>query len=352
MPLPFLGSRNKKKNANAPAQRVNLPPDTLEFEEAAMRLQYHSMSSHGVRLPHNDSVPVLLPNLLEGFARQVELIEPLDESFQNAAPQILRPQVALEWINAHHSRSQIGRHALFILESLDAIDLAYETFAVALLTGDLDGEGFPRYDAVVGGPISYWDEASGDLIVRMALCWGGEGVKGDTQRGAQKLLARLISNLLASQGATELGRVERPVAVAGQQRAACPHCGFPAARPARTLLPQVRNAHGRKLGDMPLYDYQCQNCGHVVEVMHGVHDLGPQRCERCDGPMRKLISSPAIVFKGSGWAKNDARSSRPSGAAKSATDTDSDSGSAKSEPAKTESGAGSDSKPAGADTAA
>jgi hypothetical protein len=225
VPLPFIGSRNKKKAA-APPPRVMLPPDTIEFEEASLRLQYHSISSHGVRLPNADPVPVLLPHLLEGFAHQVELIEPLDETFQNAAPQLLRPQVALEWINAHHGRSQIGRHALFILESLDAIDLAYETFAVALLYGDLDGEGFPRWDAIVGGPISFWDEASGDLIVRIALCWGGEGVKGDTQRIAQKLLARLMANMLASQGATELGRVERPVAVAGQQRASCPHCGF------------------------------------------------------------------------------------------------------------------------------
>ena len=226
MPLPFMGSRKKEQQTAPPQHRVALPPDTLEFEEASLRLQYYSMSSHGVRLPNADKVPALLPRLLEGFAKQVELIEPLDETFQNAAPQLLRPQVALEWINAHHGRSQIGRHALYILESLDAIDLAYETIAVALLTGDVDGEGFPRWDAIVGGPISFWDEASGDLIVRMALAWGGEGTKGDTQRIAQRLLARLMANMLASQGATELGRVERPVAVSGQQRAACPHCGF------------------------------------------------------------------------------------------------------------------------------
>jgi formamidopyrimidine-DNA glycosylase len=60
----------------------------------------------------------------------------------------------------------------------------------------------------------------------MALCWGGEGVKGDTQRVALRLLARLMSNMLASQGATELGRVERPVSVAGAERLSCPHCGF------------------------------------------------------------------------------------------------------------------------------
>jgi len=82
--------------------------------------------------------------------------------------------------------------------------------------------------------------------------------------------------------------------------------------------------NGGKLDTMPLYDYQCQNCGHSVEVMHGVNEPGPQRCDRCGGAMRKLLSTPAIVFKGSGWAKKDARSARPSGAATSATDTDSD----------------------------
>ena len=132
MPLPFIHSRRKKRVVALPP-RVSLPPDTLEFEEASLRVQYHSISSHGVRLPHTDDVPTLLPRLLEGFATEVELIEPLSAEFQDAAPQLLRPQTALQWINAHHGRSRIGRHALYILESLDVIDLAYETFAVALL---------------------------------------------------------------------------------------------------------------------------------------------------------------------------------------------------------------------------
>src|SRR3954468_17254608 len=100
------------------------------------------MSSHGVRLPHVEDIPTFLPKLLEGFPANVEVIEPLDQSFQNAAPELLRPQIALQLVNAHHGRSKIGRHALYILESLDAIDLAYETFAVALLYGDVGGEGF------------------------------------------------------------------------------------------------------------------------------------------------------------------------------------------------------------------
>jgi len=101
---------------------------------------------------------------------------------------------------------------------------------------------------------------------------------------------------------------------------------------------------------MPLYDYQCQSCGHVVEVMHGVNAQGPQTCERCAGSMRKLLSTPAIVFKGSGWAKNDARSSRQSGAPKSATDTDSDTGSAKTGPPSDDAGSGVAAKPADTDS--
>ena len=62
---------------------------------------------------------------------------------------------------------------------------------------------------------------------------------------------------------------------------------------------------------MPSYDYECRNCAHRVEVLHGVNDTGPTACERCGGPMRKLVSTPSIVFKGSGWAKKDARDARP-----------------------------------------
>ena len=61
---------------------------------------------------------------------------------------------------------------------------------------------------------------------------------------------------------------------------------------------------------MPIYEYECRNCGHRVEVLHGVNDHGPTACEQCGGAMRKLFSTPAIVFKGSGFAKKDARDAR------------------------------------------
>ncbi len=63
------------------------------------------------------------------------------------------------------------------------------------------------------------------------------------------------------------------------------------------------------LNQVPIYDYGCQNCGHRFEVIHGVNDSGPSECPVCGGPTRKLLSRPAIVFKGSGWAKKERASS-------------------------------------------
>lgn len=58
---------------------------------------------------------------------------------------------------------------------------------------------------------------------------------------------------------------------------------------------------------MPIYDYDCTNCRHRVEVIHGIHDAGPRFCPSCgaEGTMRKALATPAIHFKGSGWAKKD-----------------------------------------------
>ena len=68
---------------------------------------------------------------------------------------------------------------------------------------------------------------------------------------------------------------------------------------------------------MPIYDYSCANCGHVVEVVHGVHQPGPTVCPECGGLLRKRISPPAIHFRGTGWAKKDARQAAATRAGKS-----------------------------------
>jgi putative FmdB family regulatory protein len=57
---------------------------------------------------------------------------------------------------------------------------------------------------------------------------------------------------------------------------------------------------------MPLYDYDCAECGRRVEVIHGVYAPGPTHCPNCGGgPLKKAISAAAVHFKGSGWAKKE-----------------------------------------------
>ena len=59
---------------------------------------------------------------------------------------------------------------------------------------------------------------------------------------------------------------------------------------------------------MPRYDYACAACGRRFEVVHGITEDGPTSCPLCgEGPVRKAFAPPAILFKGSGWAKKERR---------------------------------------------
>jgi putative FmdB family regulatory protein len=57
---------------------------------------------------------------------------------------------------------------------------------------------------------------------------------------------------------------------------------------------------------MPLYEFQCDECGHRFEIIQQrFSDPPPAACPRCGGAVRKLVSSPAFQFKGSGWYVTD-----------------------------------------------
>ena len=56
---------------------------------------------------------------------------------------------------------------------------------------------------------------------------------------------------------------------------------------------------------MPLYEYQCEACSHRFERIQKFSDPPVDVCPTCSGSVRKLISSPAIQFKGSGWYITD-----------------------------------------------
>jgi len=55
---------------------------------------------------------------------------------------------------------------------------------------------------------------------------------------------------------------------------------------------------------MPLHEYECDN-GHRFEVIQKFSDPPIEKCPTCGQPVRKLIASPAIQFKGSGWYVTD-----------------------------------------------
>ena len=56
---------------------------------------------------------------------------------------------------------------------------------------------------------------------------------------------------------------------------------------------------------MPIYEYQCDSCSYRFEVKQSIKDDALTTCERCGKSLRRLISSPGIMFKGSGWYVTD-----------------------------------------------
>jgi putative FmdB family regulatory protein len=56
---------------------------------------------------------------------------------------------------------------------------------------------------------------------------------------------------------------------------------------------------------MPLYEYKCSKCGSVFEFFQKVEDPSPEKCPKCQGPLKKVLSAPALQFKGSGWYVTD-----------------------------------------------
>src|SRR6185312_9211930 len=56
---------------------------------------------------------------------------------------------------------------------------------------------------------------------------------------------------------------------------------------------------------MPLYEYKCEKCGNLFEVMQKFSDEPVKTHENCGGSVNRLLSAPALLFKGSGWYVND-----------------------------------------------
>jgi putative FmdB family regulatory protein len=78
---------------------------------------------------------------------------------------------------------------------------------------------------------------------------------------------------------------------------------------------------------MPLYEYRCESCAHRFERIQKFSDPPVETCPQCSGHVKKLLSSPAIQFKGTGWYVTDY--AKKSGSAGGASES-SGSGSAES----------------------
>jgi putative FmdB family regulatory protein len=64
---------------------------------------------------------------------------------------------------------------------------------------------------------------------------------------------------------------------------------------------------------MPLYEYQCENCGKIEEAIQKFSDPPMTTCKHCSGKLTKLISQSSFHLKGTGWYVTDyTKSSKPS----------------------------------------
>src|SRR5882724_2640797 len=82
---------------------------------------------------------------------------------------------------------------------------------------------------------------------------------------------------------------------------------------------------------MPIYEYQCTKCNERTEVIQKFTDPPYAACAKCGGEVRKLMSAPAIQFKGSGFYKTDYASASSKADAKSEGKSESSSDSKPSE---------------------
>lgn len=73
---------------------------------------------------------------------------------------------------------------------------------------------------------------------------------------------------------------------------------------------------------MPIYKYECEQCGHQFEDLRSFSDPNPEACPACQADaVRKLISGGNFVLKGGGWYVNDYVSSKPAaGGSKSSSE--------------------------------
>ncbi|WP_098243069.1 FmdB family zinc ribbon protein [Streptomyces formicae] len=99
---------------------------------------------------------------------------------------------------------------------------------------------------------------------------------------------------------------------------------------------------------MPTYQYQCTECGEGLEAVQKFTDDALTVCPNCDGRLKKVFSAVGIVFKGSGFYRNDSRGSSSSSTPATSKGSDAKSSSSSSDSSSSSStSSSSDSKSSG-----
>ncbi|MFJ6833198.1 FmdB family zinc ribbon protein [Streptomyces sp. NPDC091209] len=97
---------------------------------------------------------------------------------------------------------------------------------------------------------------------------------------------------------------------------------------------------------MPTYQYQCTACGEGLEAVQKFTDDALTECPDCSGRLKKVFSAVGIVFKGSGFYRNDSRGSSSSSSPASKPSTSTSSSDSKSS-SSTSTSSSSDAKSSG-----
>ena len=96
---------------------------------------------------------------------------------------------------------------------------------------------------------------------------------------------------------------------------------------------------------MPVYQYACTECGDRLEVRQSFTDPALTECPACEGRLRKVLNAVGVVFKGSGFYRNDSRAAaKAEGGSGKNGDTSGSESSSKKSPTPTTGAGGSDSK--------
>ncbi|WP_079075804.1 FmdB family zinc ribbon protein [Streptomyces griseorubiginosus] len=95
---------------------------------------------------------------------------------------------------------------------------------------------------------------------------------------------------------------------------------------------------------MPTYQYQCTECGEGLEAVQKFTDDALTECPNCHGRLKKVFSAVGIVFKGSGFYRNDSRGSSSSSSPASSSKSSTSGSSSSSDSSSSTSSSSSDSK--------